>query len=800
MYYYEVAVPIKIRQSLVYKSPIKLNLGIRVIVSVGRNLYTSIVLKRVSEQSLNSKIRYKTIIEVIDKEAILSKEMLCLAEWMSDYYKTTIGIVVDTMLPLALKHHITQKIKLRDNKCIIDFDEIADSIVKILQDKPDEWVNVQALREMVKSINFYHTIEILEKENIIEVFRSFDEKVKPKYANYIRRLESFLSANCKLTDKQSKAWDLICDKPDVFPLSEVVPDISYAIIKALKSKKLIEVFPRKVDIDLFKFPEKQEVKQISLNVEQISAIDKVNKAIDLQKYKTFLLFGITGSGKTEVYIDAIKHCQSIGKSALMLVPEISLTPQTVFRFFHVFGKNIAVLHSNLSDRERYMQWKLIAQGKINIVIGARSAIFAPLKNTGLIIVDEEHESSYKQEHQPCYNGRDLAVKRGEIEKAVVILGSATPSLESWNNTLVNKYELIKLTLRPGAAILPEVKIIDLKEESDNQSLFSEELKTQINNRLEKNEQIILFHNRRGYSNFLQCTNCGKVFRCPDCDISLKLHKSDHLLVCHYCGFNEPIPRKCPDCSSYHFNYGAPGTEQIDSQLRILFPTARILRMDSDTTKKKDSFSEMFDAMRNHHIDILIGTQMISKGLDFHNVTLVGVILAEVTLNIPDFRSTERTFQLLTQVAGRSGRGDKKGEVIIQTRNPEHYALTYAAKQDFLSFAEKELQLRSEVFYPPTYRICRILFSCPDLDFLKATLSANHTLLIKLKLLFPENEFYLLPFIEAPLPKIKTKYRYHLIVKSLKPTHIQSFLNQFIDEFICPPKISMTIDNDPLSLL
>ena len=517
----------------------------------------------------------------------------------------------------------------------------------------------------------------------------------------------------------------------------------------------------------------------------------------------------------------------------MLVPEISLTPQTVFRFFHTFGNEIAVLHSSLTDRERYMQWKMIAQGKIKIVIGARSAIFAPLKNLGVIIVDEEHESSYKQDHQPCYNGRDIAVMRGEIEKSVVILGSATPSLESWNNVLNRKYKLLSLTTRPGNAILPTVKIIDLRQNtnhiskdnipplvstetssgttlegasSDSQltttdiGLFSQELKAKIQDRLEKKEQIILFHNRRGYANFIQCINCGKLIRCPDCDISMNFHKRDNVILCHYCGYSEEVPRKCPDCGNYRFIYGAPGTEQIDSQLKILFPSAKILRMDSDTTRKKNSFNEMFEAMKNQHIDILVGTQMISKGLDFHNVTLVGVILADVTLNIPDFRSTEKTFQLLTQVAGRSGRGEKKGEVIIQSRNPDHYALVYAAKQDFLSFAKKELSLRSEVFYPPIYRIARILFSCPDLAFLKETLIKNKLLLIKIKNEFPKNDFHLLPFIEAPLPKIKNKYRYHFIIKATKSKYIQNFLDMFLNEFECPNKIDMLVDVDPLSLM
>jgi primosomal protein N' (replication factor Y) len=821
--YIEVSVPLKLRTNLTYKSFIPLKTGVRVVVSVGRNLYTGIVIG----QGANKEgIRYKSIIEVVDDEPVLSESMLKLAQWMADYYKTAPGVVIDTMLPLALKHHITQKVRVRGQGSGVRGQGTECAILEMLSITKD-WVQIQALREAVKSNDFYHAIEALEKEQIIEVFRTFDEKIKPKYANFVRLLEideSNIKALQRLTEKQQEALDIIKCKVESLEfrvnqaifnksgtdksvpysigeslLSDLVPDISYATIKALKTKKLIDIYPKKVDIDLFVFPEKQEPKQVTYNQEQNTAIKEITNSLEQQKFQTYLLYGITGSGKTEVYIEAIKHCQKMNKSAIMLVPEISLTPQTVNRFYHVFGNDIAVLHSNLTDRERYLQWKLIAQGKINIVIGARSAIFAPLKNTGIIIVDEEHESSYKQDHQPCYNGRDIAVMRGDIEKAVVILGSATPSLESWNNTLNRKYKLLSLTTRPGGAILPKVSIIDMRNE-EKDTYFSKELKEKILDRLNKKEQIILFHNRRGYSNFIQCTNCGKLFRCPDCDISLNYHKFDNKMLCHYCGYSEEVPRKCPDCNSYHFTFGSPGTEQIDSQLRILFPSAKILRMDSDTTKKKESFNEMFEAMRNRHIDILIGTQMISKGLDFHNVTLVGVILAEVTLNMPDFRATERTFQLLTQVAGRSGRGDKKGEVIIQTRNPDHYALTLAAKQDFLGFSHKELIMRAELFYPPKFRLCRVLFSCPDLALLKEKLINSQILLLRLKQEFPSNEFLLLPFIEAPLPKIKNKYRYHIIIKSAKSAHIQRFLNKFLEEFDCPPKIDMTVDIDPLSLM
>jgi primosomal protein N' (replication factor Y) len=733
------------------------------------------------------------------------------------------------MLPLALKHSITQKVRLIINsdtesqetslqryKDLVVGDteqKIISEIEKIVRERQKKcekdsiWVSVAELRDRIKARDFYHAIEYLEQSRIIDIYRTYDEKIKPKYANMIRLHSDFdmmyPTFLVKSTDTQLSGMQLILSKisesSHAVAVSEIARDISHSTLKSFCAKKLIEMYRQKLDTEIFSFPEIQIPKVITPTDEQKNAINKICNTIDRGNFTSYLLYGITGSGKTEVYMRSIQHAQTLGKSALMLVPEISLTPQTVDRFYHVFGKDIAVLHSNLNDRERYMQWKKVASGEIKIVIGARSAIFAPLSNLGVIIVDEEHESTYKQEHQPCYHGRDLAVMRGSIEKAVVILGSATPSLESWHNALIKKYQLLTLSERTGEAVLPKVNIVDMRAQ-DKESWFSDELKTAILERLNHHEQVILFHNRRGYANFLQCVQCGLIYKCPACDISLNYHKQAHQLICHYCGHKQEVSRKCSDCGSYHFIYGSPGTEQIENQVRVLFPNAKVLRMDSDTARSKKSFDSMYDSMRGKHIDILLGTQMITKGLDFHNVTLVGVLMAEVTLNMPDFRSVEKTFQLLTQVAGRSGRGNKKGEVIIQTRNPDHYALKCASEQDFLGFSHKELIARSDANYPPKFRLCRVLFTSAELDALREKLCSSVTLLLRLQQRFPSDEFYLLPFIEAPLPKIKNMYRYHFIIKSIKNQHIQSFLELFLREFECPQKIKMTIDVDPMSLM
>ncbi|OQY38350.1 MAG: primosomal protein N' [Candidatus Cloacimonetes bacterium 4572_65] len=386
-------------------------------------------------------------------------------------------------------------------------------------------------------------------------------------------------------------------------------------------KKLIKIIPLEVNEHITLLPVRKPRKIVELTHEQSKVIDDIDAVID--QYMVHLLYGITGSGKTEIYIRIMEKVLASGKNALLLVPEISLTPQAVDRFNSAFGEAIAILHSHLSDRERLQEWKRINGGECRIVIGARSAIFAPLTDLGLIIVDEEHEGSYKQDNTPRYNARDLAVIRGKLTNAPVILGSATPSLESWNNALSGKYKLHKLLKRPAGITLPEVYIIDLKKHKGD-ILLSEELLKAMKDRLLKKEQIILFQNRRGYSSFLQCKSCGELITCPNCDISMHYHNYTQEVTCHYCGYKKDVPRKCPSCDSYSFLYGAGGTQKLEEQVRGLFPTAKVLRMDSDTTTKKQSYSDMFEAMSEGAIDILIGTQMISKGLDFPNVTLVGV--------------------------------------------------------------------------------------------------------------------------------------------------------------------------------
>jgi primosomal protein N' (replication factor Y) (superfamily II helicase) len=794
MLYYDVVLPLAINQLFTYSSDKIINPGVRVVVKLNKVHYTGIVWQATTD--LSPRIKYLPIIEIIDDSPLIPESVRKLAQWLSDYYLTPLGSALFAMLPKALDVVIQIEIRLSENKDTSSLDNYSTSILKYLDDTI--WMPVNKIKDIYKGHRFFYLIEQLENLGFIEIKRSFDKKIKKKIANFIVKNE--IASTPQLTEKQQKLYDFICTNSSEFPLSKVAASYSYSLVKALTQKKLISIVPKEVlPIDNL-FPDTRTPQNIEPSQEQINAIAAIKAALDDNKFKTFLLYGITGSGKTEVYIRSISKTLDEGKTALMLVPEISLTPQMVERFYNAFGENIAILHSRLNDRQRWQQWHNIRKGKSRIVIGARSAIFAPLQNIGIIIVDEEHEKSYKQENSPRYHARDLAVMRASLENNVIVLGSATPSLESWHNASKGKYSLIKLTKRPGSFNLPKVNIIDMKDNPEKKGYFSDTLTLSIADRLKKKQQVILFQNRRGHSSFVQCIKCGALLKCPNCNISLNYHSFSDTLLCHYCGIVKQVPRKCPDCGSYLFNFGAPGTQQIEEQLKIIFPQARIMRMDSDSTSGSDCYQNMFDRMKDNSIDILLGTQMISKGLDFPNVTLVGVVSADVGLSFPDFRSGEFTFQLLTQVAGRSGRGNIAGEVIIQTYNPSHYAITCAMKQDFPAFAEIELENRKALNYPPHFRITRILFSSEKEKMLIDFLKNNEPLFHKIRSIFPRNLFFLIGPAPAPLTRINKKFRYHIFIKAKNNQIINQAVKLIQKHLKLPNSIKLNIDIDPQNML
>ena len=589
----------------------------------------------------------------------------------------------------------------------------------------------------------------------------------------------------KLSASQEKIINLCMEKE--FVLRKELVDISLSSLNTLIKKNIL--LEKKLEHYRLSYNEKIEAKK-ELTNDQKLVVDEV---LANTGYFPYLLFGVTGSGKTEVYMELIEDSLNKGKTSIVLVPEISLTPQMVLRFQKRFGDNIAAIHSALSDGEKYDEWRRIVSGEAKIVIGARSAIFAPLNNIGMIIIDEEHSDSYKQDDSnPRYNAKDIALLRGKYHNCPVIMGSATPSLEVFARAKKGVFKLLELPNRINGKSLPKINIIDMNEMiSKTKGHFSPVLLEAINDRLLKNEQIILLLNRRGYSSFVTCKNCGYTFKCPNCDITLTYHKSSRTLRCHYCGYGTKVYDTCPECHEKSINDLGVGTEKVEEELNKLFPESKILRMDFDTTSRKGMHEKMIKDFKNHEYDILLGTQIVSKGLDFDNVTLVGVINADTSLNIPDFRSSETTFSLLAQVAGRAGRSDKEGEVVIQTFNPEHYAIQYTKRYDYLGFYNKEMSIRRELKYPPYYYICYVKISGKDNKYiyeesLKIT-KLFHNKLINMIILGPS---------PCTIFKLNNIYRYGIILKYKSDEGLREVLNKVIEHYKDNRNIKIDVNFNP----
>ncbi len=537
---------------------------------------------------------------------------------------------------------------------------------------------------------------------------------------------------------------------------------------------------------------------LKLTAEQAQALETITPYIKNNQFKVFLLHGITGSGKTEVYLQAISEGLKAGKGAIVLVPEIALTPQTVERFKSRFGETIAVLHSKLSRKERLLQWRRIQAGEAEIVIGARSAVFAPIENLGLIVIDEEHETTYKQyDATPRYQARDVAIMRAKFNNAVTILGSATPSLETFYNTSINKSIYLNLPCRIDHKPLAEVEIVDMKEEHKmgNYGIFSNKLKQEIAVRLKRQEQVIIFLNRRGFATFIQCLDCGATLKCPNCEITLTYHFHDKMLKCHYCYFQKTAPEVCPKCQGTQIKYSGTGTQKVENELQKLFPQVKISRMDLDTTKKRGSHENILSFFQSQG-DILVGTQMIAKGLDFPKITLVGVISVDVGLNLPDFRASERIFALLTQVAGRAGRGQRPGLVIIQTYNPDNPTIQFAKTQDYHSFYANEISFRKELNYPPFAHLANIIVKGKEEEH---TIKLAQTIAAHLRMMNKAQTSLILGPAPCPLTKIKQEYRWQILLKG-SPKSLQELLKTVSARISIPKDLKITIDIDPIGLL
>ena len=582
--------------------------------------------------------------------------------------------------------------------------------------------------------------------------------------------------------------------------------ISRPVLKALEERGLVRMVDQIVSRDPTGEVEYVESEALTLNDEQRIVLDRVFESSRLleqgEKIKPILLYGVTGSGKTEVYLQAIQKTVEAGKGAIVLVPEIALTPQTADRFKRRFAKikdQVAILHSNLSEGERHDEWRKVLDQRARIVIGARSAIFSPIENLGLIVVDEEHENSYKQDTSPRYQARDIAVVRGQLEGCPVLLGSATPSLESWNNVLNGKYELGTMRLRIDDRKLPLIRVIDMRNEGrksqSGPTILSTRLRNAMEERLARGEQTILFLNRRGFARNILCPECGYVANCRHCSTTMTVHRKDDRLVCHICGFSQLTPSRCPECSSRSIVNAGYGTERVEEILRQVFTTAKIARVDTDTMRKKGQLRETLNAFRAKKIDVLLGTQMIAKGLHFPNVTLVGILNADVGLYIPDFRAGERTFQLLTQVAGRAGRGELEGEVVVQTYTPHHPSIQFARHHDFDGFAEYELAMRRQFKHPPFSHLALITSRSVHLERAEFSLK---TLYARLKRNLPEDISMTEP-LPSPLVKSHDQWRFQIVLKSSGARKLAGHVREVMKDLTFPDDVVVTIDIDPYSM-
>jgi primosomal protein N' (replication factor Y) len=735
--------------------------GSRVIVSFGPRKIQGYVLRLKHAQTDSDDSRkLKHIESVLDDVAPLTKELIDLGHWMSEEYICLLITALQAMLPAVLRS----------------------KTVKVIQENKDGEVEVD-----------YQVTDKVTKKKIA--------MVKPIQS--VGELVAGLEVLSLRATKQREIIQFLISHPESLPLKELLDycGTTRASVKSLEEAGVLQVEQQEVNRDPYQDRDFKRTEPLLLTPEQEKAYQSITSTIDQGEYKTFLMHGVTGSGKTEVYLQTISYVLNEGKEAIVLVPEISLTPQMVERFKGRFGDLVAVLHSRLSSGERYDEWRKIRQGKVKVAIGARSALFAPFQNLGLIIIDEEHESSYKQEESPRYHARDIAIFRGQYHLAPVILGSATPTLESYARAQKEVYQLISLEQRVQGRKLPAVEVIDMRKElqDGNRSMFSRALYQKIEDRIERKEQMVLFLNRRGFSTFVMCRDCGFVLQCPHCDISLTYHKINQNHRCHYCGYTEKTIHQCPECESEHIRFFGTGTQKVEEELHKHFPGIKVVRMDVDTTQKKGSHERLLQKFSQQKADCLLGTQMIAKGLDFEKVTLVGVIAADSLLHLPDFRSAEKTFQLLTQVSGRAGRHELPGEVVVQTYTPEHYSIQTAAEHDYLNFYEQEMRHRHKLGYPPYFYISLVTFVHEDLPFL---VKACEQSVQWLKQHVSSNTMVLGP-VASPIPRIKDRYRYQCMIKYRDEPNLGILFNQLLvkhEANMNKRNLQITIDKNPQMLM
>ncbi|MDB4950385.1 MAG: primosomal protein [Gemmatimonadetes bacterium] len=796
----------------------------RVLVPFGSRERVGWIDRVVETVPAGDAAKLKPLLGVLDKVPSAPPPILRLARWIADYYVAPLGQVLRTALPAGLADASTDHLQLVADAAFDGALTEAQGRVLGWLRKRDGAQPVARLRRELGDRVWWPAIRALETAGLVEV-----QTEPPRTAPVVRtrrvlRITDDLPTLTRRDEvfgrskRQRECYETVEADGGFAEVAHLVNDIgfSYDVVNGLVAKGVARIVEEEVVRDPYAGMALPAAHVHEPTGPQAGVIRALVEASRTPEPGTFLLRGVTGSGKTLVYIELLREIvDRQGRSAIVLVPEIALTPQTVGRFKSVFGDRVAVLHSALSDGERYDEWRSLRAGEKRIVVGARSAIFAPLEDLGAIVVDEEHEGSYKQGDAPRYHAREVAVVRARLEGAVCLLGSATPALESWTNARAGKYRLLELPERVGGQPLPPIRVVDLRVERKKQqkgtgplqergpTILSDVLVEAVGARLRRGEQTILLLNRRGYATFVQCRECGAVWHCPHCNVSLTYHRRRSRLTCHYCLHEEDSPSRCSACGSKDLNFSGVGTEQVERAVGEAFPSARLARMDVDTTGAKWAHHEILGRVERGEVDILLGTQMIAKGLDFANVTLVGVINADVGMNLPDFRATERTFQLLTQVAGRAGRGPKGGEVFIQTALPNHYAITHATEHDFVAFAEKELSERISPAYPPNCRLVNLVVSGVEEAPTQEAAERLATWVRALLEARGAEEVALIGPAPCPIDRIRGRWRWHLILRSTSAKRLGQVARTLLERFDLPggkADLRLAIDRDPVQLL
>jgi primosomal protein N' (replication factor Y) (superfamily II helicase) len=776
----DVALPVPLDMVFTYRVPAETTpvVGGRVLVPFRQQRLTGVVVEL---HDRKPSVTIKSLLDILDTAPVLDEQLLRLGRWIADYYLAPLGEVFRTMLPLnaEFKRTIAYRITA-EGRMALHLAGISGSSARSRRTPEEQAAEFRVLDYLAAQESATGESTQVREESLRSATRVskliLSGMVRKKWlmredvsgvrdAARTIKIALLKSAEGKLNDNQKKLVETLAASGGRVSAETLQSlEVPRTTLATLTKRGAIEIIEESAAFDVSRSKPRPSRLEFDFNAAQRAALNRLRETVETRKFSGILLHGVTGSGKTAVYLAGMRAVLDAGRSAILLVPEIGLTPAIAADLHQVFGDEVAILHSALSDKERAQQWHRIKSGEARMVVGTRSAVFAPVSDLALIIVDEEHDSSYKQEETPRYHARDVAVVRAKMANAVVVLGSATPSLESYFNATKNKYALIELPDRVEQRPLPEVEVIDMRQEfqeTGQEQVISRKLVAEIRDRLERKEQVMVLLNRRGYSPVVLCRTCGKKLECQNCAIALTHHKREHKMICHYCGYTAPVPKACVYCGSEYVYFIGTGSEKLEELLHGMFPQARIARLDRDTVRGHEDFERTLNALNQGELDIVVGTQMIAKGHDIHGVTLVGVVGADAALGMPDFRAAERTFQLLTQVAGRAGRGQSPGKVILQTYFQDHYAVQYAAQHDFAGFYEKELRFRSWMHYPPYAALANVLVRSDKLD---EALRWSGTLGKWFEQTRHEGVRVLGP-ATAPIMRLKRDYRYHFVLKS-----------------------------------